>query len=123
MSLQQKLTEQIKAITLEHFGVSPETVEFQATRKEFEGDLTVVVFPMLKVIKGNPVVIGETIGSHLKEHSEEVVNFNVVKGFLNLVISDRFWISIPNFVTDSQNTNIVPLDLTAPLNLLTRRRI
>ncbi|MCW5521029.1 arginine--tRNA ligase [Aureitalea sp. L0-47] len=100
MSLQQKLTEQIKAITLEHFGASPETVEFQATRKEFEGDITVVVFPMLKVIKGNPVVIGETIGNHLKEHSDEVVNFNVVKGFLNLVLSDKYFLEFFKGVGD-----------------------
>ena len=100
MSLQQKLTEQIKAITLEHFGASPETVEFQATRREFEGDITVVVFPMLKVIKGNPVMIGETIGNHLKEHSDEVVNFNVVKGFLNLVLSDHYFLEFFNGIAD-----------------------
>ena len=108
MSLQQKLTEQIKAITLQHFGASPDTVEFQATRKEFEGDITVVVFPMLRVIKGNPVAIGETIGTHLKEHSQEVVNFNVVKGFLNLVLSDDYFLEFFNGVGDFSSFGTQP---------------
>ncbi len=108
MSLQQKLTQEIKAITLDHFGTSPETVEFQATRREFEGDITVVVFPMLKVIKGNPVQIGETIGNQLKDSVDEVIDFNVVKGFLNLVLSDAYFLKFFNEVADFSSFGIKP---------------
>ena len=98
--LQEKLTTHIKSATQEIFGVSPETVEFQATRKEFEGDITVVVFPMLKVIKGNPVQIGQSIGSYLTEKVDEVSGYNVVKGFLNLVLSDSYFLEFFKGVSD-----------------------
>lgn len=69
-----------------------EAVELQATRKEFEGDITVVVFPMLRVVKGNPMQIGEQIGEYLKTHLNEITDFNVIKGFLNLVIAEDHFI-------------------------------
>lgn len=68
------------------------SVEFQATRKEFEGDITVVVFPMLRYKKGNPVQIGNDLGNYIVENVQEVLRFNVVKGFLNLVIDDTFYL-------------------------------
>lgn len=74
------------------FKVALSTVEFQPTRKDFAGDITVVVFPMLRVIKGNPVQIGEQIGQFLKDEVEEVQDFNVVKGFLNLTISNSYYL-------------------------------
>ncbi|MDN3643429.1 arginine--tRNA ligase [Lutimonas halocynthiae] len=77
-----------------------EKIEFQETRKDFEGDITIVVFPLLKFIKGNPVQIAENIGNYLKEHSKIVTGFNVVKGFLNLVISDAHYISYFNAISD-----------------------
>jgi len=92
MTLQDIIkTEVIDSVKL-LFGVEIEGVEFQATRPEFEGDITVVVFPMLRYIKGNPVQIGEQIGSYLKNNVNQVVAFNVVKGFLNLVISDETYL-------------------------------
>lgn len=65
--------------------------EFQYTRKEFEGDITLVVFSLLSHIKANPVALGEAIGEHLVKTTENVTAFNVVKGFLNLSIEDRFY--------------------------------
>lgn len=88
MTLQETLDLQIKKAVNQLFDANLERVEFQSTRKEFEGDITVVVFPMLRVVKGNPVQIGEAIGGFLVENITEVVKFNVVKGFLNLVLSD-----------------------------------
>lgn len=67
-------------------------LEFQATRKDFEGDITLVVFAMLKVIKGRPEAIGDQIGAHLVAHVPEVTAYNVVKGFLNLSLSDGFYL-------------------------------
>ena len=68
-----------------------ETVEFQATKKEFDGDITIVVFALLKVLRGNPEAIGTQIGNYLVEAVAEVESFNVVKGFLNLSIADRYY--------------------------------
>lgn len=92
MHLQQILQVQIKNIVLEQFGVTLDQVEFQATRKDFEGDITVVIFPMLRQIKGNPKQIGETIGAYLLENTKVVARFNVVQGFLNLVINDAYYL-------------------------------
>ena len=79
------------------------SVEFQATRKEFEGDITVIVFPMLRFKKGNPVQIGEDLGKYLVEHVSEITNYNVVKGFLNLVISDDFYLDFFNSMYKDEN--------------------
>ena len=82
------------------YNLEIEKIEFQETRKDFEGDITIVVFPLLKFIKGNPVQIAENIGNYLKEHSKIVTGFNVVKGFLNLVISDAYYVSYFNAISD-----------------------
>lgn len=84
-----------------------ESVEFQATRKDFEGDITILVFAFLRVIKGNPVEIGTRIGTYLKENVTEVADFNVVNGFLNLVISDAYFISSFNNIYNSNNFGYV----------------
>ncbi|MDA8568792.1 arginine--tRNA ligase [Flavobacteriaceae bacterium] len=75
------------------FDKSLSSVEFVPTRKDFEGDITVVVFSLLKLIKGNPEVIGNQIGTYLQEELEVVKSFNVVKGFLNISLTDRFFLS------------------------------
>src|SRR5690554_239101 len=103
MNLQDILTEQvIKAVEI-NFNKELTSVEFQATRKEFSGDITVVIFPMLRVVKGNPVQIGEVIGAYLVQHVEEVVGFNVIKGFLNIEISDHYFIDFFNSISANPN--------------------
>ena len=96
MSLQDTLSNGVKQAVDSNFNVSIDTVEFQATRKEFAGDITVVIFPMLRLIKGNPVQIGETIGHFLVDNIAEVKAFNVVKGFLNVEISDAYYLDFFN---------------------------
>jgi arginyl-tRNA synthetase len=71
-------------------------VEFQPTRKDFAGDVTIVIFPMLRLVKGNPVQIGEQIGQFLKEEVAEVSDFNVVKGFLNITINNTYYLDFFN---------------------------
>ena len=93
MTLQATLEIHIKKAISQLYKVDLESVEFQATRKEFEGDITVVVFPMLRVVKGNPVQIGQSIGDFLVANVEEVIRFNVVKGFLNVVFSDSYFLN------------------------------
>ena len=92
MNIQTLLETKVKEGFIILFETTIPSVEFQATRKDFEGDITIVIFPMLRYKKGNPVQIGETIGKYLVENIEEVVSYNVVKGFLNLVIDDRFYL-------------------------------
>ena len=67
--------------------------EFQSTRKEFLGDLTLVVFPLLRQVKARPEIVAEEIGNYLVSNLSIVEGFNVVKGFLNLVLSDLFYIN------------------------------
>ena len=85
MSLQHILTPSITKAIQDLFEVSVDKVEFQATRKEFEGDITMVIFPLLKLVKSNPVELGTQIGNYLVENVPEVARFNVVSGFLNIV--------------------------------------
>ena len=69
-----------------------ESYEFQSTRKEFEGDLTLVVFPLVRQVKIRPEDLANTLGNYLLNEHKAVLNFNVVKGFLNLVLSDAFYV-------------------------------
>ncbi|MBP2830909.1 arginine--tRNA ligase [Aquimarina sp. U1-2] len=107
MSLQQTISEKVKIAVQTLYDNVLETVELQATRKEFEGDITVVIFPMLRVVKGNPVQIGEAIGNYLVDHVEEVERFNVVKGFLNLVIADSYYLNFFNEIKNYQRFGFV----------------
>lgn len=102
MSLQNTLTLCVQQAVKNLYDVNLETVEFQPTRKEFPGDITLVVFSMLRVVKGNPLKIGEAIGAYLAKNVEEVKAFNVVKGFLNLEISQAYYINA--FNTFKSNT-------------------
>ena len=102
MGLQETLSDYVKQAVNSNFNVALESVEFQATRKEFAGDITVVVFPMLRFIKGSPVQIGETIGNYLVENAQDVKAFNVVKGFLNIEISDSYYLNFFNSIKDNE---------------------
>ncbi|MDB2492603.1 arginine--tRNA ligase [Flavobacteriaceae bacterium] len=93
MTLQESLSQHIKQAFVALYNTPLETVEFQATRKDFEGDITVVTFSMLRTIKMNPAQLGEELGAYLSEHVDEVVRYNVVKGFLNLVLSDAYFMT------------------------------
>jgi arginyl-tRNA synthetase len=94
MHLQSRLSNHIQTAFDVLFSSSIGSVEFQSTRKDFQGDITVVTFPMLRQVKMNPAVLGERLGQYLVENSDEVVGFNVVKGFLNLVLSDAYYMEI-----------------------------
>jgi arginyl-tRNA synthetase len=74
------------------FQVNIETFEFQTTRKEFEGDITLLVYPFLSSIKINPEKLADAIGEHLLNTNEVIISYNVVKGFLNLSLSNAFYL-------------------------------
>ncbi|MFV8346586.1 arginine--tRNA ligase [Flavobacterium sp. ZB4P13] len=100
MTLPQILTPSIEKAVKVLFDVTIDKVEFQTTRKEFEGDITMVIFPLLKVVKSNPVELGNKIGNYLVENLAEVSRFNVVSGFLNIVISDDYYLDFFGEIKD-----------------------
>ena len=103
MSLHQKIERTVKEAVQSVYNASIESVELQATRKEFEGDITVVIFPMLRIVKGNPVAIGEEIGKYVQGHLDEIISYNVVKGFLNLVVSDTYYLQFFDEIKNNEN--------------------
>lgn len=133
MLLQEILFQPIKNAVAQLYQISIEKVEFQATKKDFEGDITIVVFPLVKQINGleampnraklNPVEIGTKIGEYLVENVAVVSKFNIVAGFLNLVISDEYYVtyfnSIKNdnsygFVTPTEGEKAVMVEYSSP---------
>jgi len=123
MSIQNRIEAAVKKGFLTLYETEIPSVEFQATRKEFEGDVTVVVFPMLRYKKGNPVQIGNDLGNYIVKNVAEVVRFNVVKGFLNLVIDDAIYLDSFNtiyknetygFVKPSNNNDAVLVEYSSP---------
>jgi arginyl-tRNA synthetase len=102
MTLHHTLTLHIQKAVQELFDLAIEKIEFQATRKDFEGDITMVVFPLVKALKGNPVEIGTQIGNYLVANVNEVAKFNVVGGFLNIVISDAFYVEFFNSIKNNE---------------------
>ncbi len=107
MKLQETLELHVKAAVKALFESELESVEFQATRKEFAGDITVVVFPMLRVVKGNPAVIGEQVGQYLLDNVDLVRGFNVVKGFLNIEIDDAYYLDFFQSIKDDNTFGFV----------------
>ena len=103
MQLHTVLEQAVKKAVTTIYSEELPTVEFQPTRKDFEGDVTVVVFPMLRVVKGNPVQIGTQIGEYLVKNVAEVSKFNVVKGFLNLVVADEFYLNFFDSISKTAN--------------------
>ncbi len=121
MNIQTLLEAKVKEGFLALFETTLPTVEFQATRKDFEGDITIVVFPMLRYKKGNPAQIGESLGGYLVENVKEVIACNVVKGFLNLVIDDSVYLQSfnaiytqGNFGLSSKSKDVVMVEYSSP---------
>ena len=104
LTLQDTLKQHIIQAVQQLYSIDLETVELQQTRKDFTGDITLVIFPLLRHIKGNPVQIGEQIGDYLKKHASDLVSdFNVIKGFLNLVIADSYYIDFLNQIRENKH--------------------
>jgi len=107
MSLSQILTPSIQKAIQALFDVTVDKIEFQTTRKEFEGDITMVIFPLVKLIKSNPAELGNKIGNYLVENVAEVARFNVVSGFLNIVIADSYYLNFFNEIKDNRKFGYV----------------
>ncbi|MFL9844886.1 arginine--tRNA ligase [Flavobacterium rhizosphaerae] len=110
MALSNFITSHIQQAVKDLFDITLDKVELQATRKDFEGDITMVIFPLLKIIKGNPVALGNKIGQYLQDNVAVVSGYNVVSGFLNIVISDSYYVDFFNQIKDDENFGIVTPD-------------
>lgn len=106
-----------------HQEIDSSLVQLQNTRKEFEGDITLVVFPFVRISKKSPEQTAAEIGDYLQQNVPEVEKYNVVKGFLNLVISSEYWVSVLNSISSvsnfgitesSESSNLVMVEYSSP---------
>ena len=121
MQIEQKITEAVIAAIKELYGqeVPQSMVQLGATKKEFEGQLTLVVFPFLKMSRKKPEDTAQEIGQYLVEHMPEVVaRFNVIKGFLNLVIADACWVSLLSEIQQDEHWGLTPVTDASPLVMI-----
>ncbi len=93
MQLFDKIRTEIVNATKRQFGssIEPGSIPVGPTKKEFEGDMTVVIFPLVKLLRKSPVEIGHLFGEHLQKHVAAIESFNVVQGFINLTLTETFW--------------------------------
>jgi arginyl-tRNA synthetase len=98
MNLENHLTSIVKDLLTKHYAVEigEKMIQFQKTKKDFEGDITLVVFPFVKMAKKAPQMVGQEIGELLTSEIDLITGFNAVQGFLNLVIADSYWLDILN---------------------------
>ena len=121
MTIEDKLIAGVQAAVKSLYGLEApaQQVQLQKTREEFEGHLTVVVFPFVKAARKSPEMVGEDIGKYLVENlSDTVAKYNVVKGFLNLVISDAPWITLLNQINAEEKFGFTPVTEKSPLVMI-----
>ena len=104
MTIEKMLTQQVLEAVKACYGVelTEKDVQLQETRKEFAGDLTVVVFPFTRYSRKSPEETAKELGEYLKQNIEEVETYNVINGFLNVVISSAYWIEVLNDVAKEE---------------------
>ena len=95
-----------------------EKITPQTTKKEFEGNLTIVVFPFVKAAHKAPEATGTEIGNYLAEHCDAVAKFNVIKGFLNITIEKSFWTKVLEKVSADKNFGFKPVTADSPLVMI-----
>lgn len=105
MNLESSIQSIVKDAVSELYALELEAtqIQIQKTRKEFEGDLTVVTFPFVKAAKKSPEATGQEIGEYLQENNGLITGFNVIKGFLNLSISKNYWLQLLNKIRSADN--------------------
>ena len=118
--IEQQLSAAIRSAIQILYGVTiaPEQDVLQKTKKEFEGHLTLVVFPFLRISKKSPEQTAQAIGEYLLEHEPSVASFNVIKGFLNLTIAGSNWIEMLNAMHAQETYGITHPAEEAPLVMI-----
>jgi len=116
--IEQILSIKIEKALTELYSATEQSIQFQKTRKDFEGDITLVVFSLLRASKKGPEQTADEIGNYLKENVAEVTNFNVVKGFLNLEITQEYWYNQFVIVYNTDDYGVVKADAKSPTHLV-----
>ena len=98
--------------------MSTDRIQLQKTKKEFLGHLTLVVFPFLRISKKSPEQTAQEIGEYLQQNEPAVVSFNVIKGFLNLIVSEKCWIELLNEINSQPNYGIKSATDQSPLVMI-----
>ncbi len=111
--IKSKVAEAVKNIYQHDFDA--DKVQLQNTRKDVEGDFTIVVFPFLKISKKTPEITANEIGGYLQNNVQQVSNFSVIKGFLNIEISSSYWINILNTANSKPNYGYRIVNDNSPL--------
>ena len=116
--IEEILKQEIEKCLAELYSATEQSIQFQKTRKDFKGDITLVVFPLLRASKKGPEQTAEEMGNYLKEKVTEVADFNVVKGFLNLEITQEYWYSQFVLAYNANDYGTVKADKDAPTYLV-----
>ncbi len=108
MNLDLQLREEVQKAAAHLFGQAPDGLQIQPTNQEFEGSHTLVCFPLTRLSRKSPEETARLVGEHLQEHSSLVNRFNVVKGFLNLVLHDHVWVSLFSSIANRSDFGQLP---------------
>ena len=120
MTIEQQIINAAQAAVKELYGqeVAEKMVQLQKTKKEFEGNLTLVVFPFLKISRKKPDETAREIGEYIKQNCEAIADFNAVGGFLNLVIDKKAWLALLNEMTLNEKFGEKPVTEASPLVMI-----
>lgn len=120
MTIEQQIINAAQAAVKELYGqeVAEKMVQLQKTKKEFEGNLTLVVFPFLKISRKKPDETAREIGEYIKQNCEAIADFNAVGGFLNLVIDKKAWLALLNEMNQSEKFGEKPVTEASPLVMI-----
>ena len=109
MRLVDQIRENVQKFATDHHNVQIDAVEVQPTKKEHDGDLTVVVFPLLRYIQSNPVDLATALGTYLQSQIDEIQAYHVIQGFLNLMIDDVYYLSFLSGIKSPKSFGIKPV--------------
>jgi len=120
MKIEEKIKDTVAKAINDLYGQAIEnnSIQINLTRKDQKGDFTVVVFPLLRISKKNPVETGKEIGAYLKDNMTEIAEFEVIKGFLNLLLSHSYWISSLNEIKDVKEYGFTTASGDSPLTMI-----
>ena len=120
MELEQSIAKATAQAVKSLYGIDVEAdkIQIQKTKKEFQGDVTVVTFAFSKAAHKSPDAIGQEIGEYLKNNAKEVSDFNVIKGFLNISVAKTQWINTLNKINKDDNFGIKSVEDNAPLVMI-----
>ena len=118
MDLKKLIEENICNYIFSNYELKVSYIEIQSTRKEYKGDITVVIFPLIKLLKKSPLDLGSEIGDHLLSEIKLIENYNVIHGFLNLNISNNYYIQLLKKVISQKKYGISEPNEDSPLYLV-----